>query len=158
MADKNCNPLYIFFRFHVELCFLLLCLVVFPTRWTAILITNWFFLGTEEVCLGKFILTDQRKPCYLTLYTVFFVFHFTNRTEKKIKWSDWIVVKLVLKAYSNFHACTGFYSHPICFESKSFIDHFIFIKNKADIHTVWFNHLSRWDKSSSNTIEILVRN
>lgn len=39
-------------KFHVELCFLLLCLVVFPTRWTAIMITNWFFLGTEEVILG----------------------------------------------------------------------------------------------------------
>lgn len=39
-------------KFHAELCFLLLSLVVLPTRWTAFMLTNWFFLGTEEVSLG----------------------------------------------------------------------------------------------------------
>ncbi|XP_052249026.1 uncharacterized protein LOC127856883 isoform X2 [Dreissena polymorpha] len=39
-------------RFHMEVCFLLLCLVVCPTRWTAFLLTNWFFLATNQVYTG----------------------------------------------------------------------------------------------------------
>ncbi|XP_052772850.1 protrudin-like [Mya arenaria] len=39
-------------KFHVEVCFLLLCLVVCPTRWTAFLLTNWFFLATHNTLMG----------------------------------------------------------------------------------------------------------
>ncbi|XP_060561744.1 LOW QUALITY PROTEIN: uncharacterized protein LOC132721454, partial [Ruditapes philippinarum] len=61
-------------KFHVELCFLLLCLVVFPSRWTSVMLTNWFFLGTEDVCLGardRFYLLIEYLQGKRTLSSVF---------------------------------------------------------------------------------------
>ncbi|KAL4231327.1 endoplasmic reticulum tubular network formation [Mactra antiquata] len=61
-------------KFHIELCFFLLCLVVFPSRWTCFLLTNWFFLATDNVYIGtkyRFVLFIEYLKGKRSLQSVF---------------------------------------------------------------------------------------